>query len=406
MGSLSLLTLVELIGAASVAILVVGALRIPLRYVAGAQAAYWLWLMVPASTIAALLPPPARLLGIPKAVEPGELSHAVTGAVVALTGTSAPMRYAALLAALWVAGAAIMIVLAAYRQRAFVRSLGSLTSLPDGTYRSTSVMEPMVVGMFRPRVILPADFEARYTREERALVLAHERAHVRRGDSLTSAIATGWLCLFWFNPLMYWAIGRLRLDQELACDALALATTGAARRRYADALLKAQLAADSFRAVPAGCHWIARHPLKERVAVLKRPLPSTARRASGIALALTLIIWDSYAVWADGPLPRPPPGSFSSVAINTVAAQKPTLSYGLLAAPARINTDGCGESTAANTTFAAPSAARISRLSDCAAEQPTALAAEPLVAKSAKATSHMCPKSRARANALLKQKTA
>jgi beta-lactamase regulating signal transducer with metallopeptidase domain len=41
---------------------------------------------------------------------------------------------------------------------------------------------------------------------------------------------------------MYWAIGRLRFDQDLACDAIVLARTEAARRSNADVLLKTQLA--------------------------------------------------------------------------------------------------------------------------------------------------------------------
>jgi beta-lactamase regulating signal transducer with metallopeptidase domain len=204
--------------------------------------------------------------------------------------------------AVWAFGVAIMLAIAIARQRAFVKSLGKLSLLPNGTYRSAHAVEPMVVGALRPRVVLPADFESRYTGDERALVLAHEHAHVRRGDALTNAVATAWLCLSWFNPLMHWAIGRLRFDQELACDALVLAATGTGRRRYADALLKTQLAADSIAtAVPAGCHWQATHPLAQRIAALKRPLPGVMGRWLGTALVCTLISSGSYATWAVRP---------------------------------------------------------------------------------------------------------
>ncbi len=91
-------------------------------------------------------------------------------------------------------------------------------------------------------------------------MLAHERAHLLRRDVFVNAVAAGWLCVFWFNPLMYWAIGRLRLDQELACDAVALARTGAARHCYADALLKTQLASESGWQMPIGCRWHSGHP--------------------------------------------------------------------------------------------------------------------------------------------------
>ncbi len=283
----ALFSLVVLTVAASVSILVVALLRAPLRHATGAQAAYWLWLMVPSSAVAALLPAPSSALA----------TIAVPARVLALAGASAPARYAVIGLLVWAAGASLMLAYAMHRQRAFERSLGSLTSLPDGAYQSASVVEPMLVGAWRPRVVLPADFEARYTQEERALVLAHERAHLRRGDALANAVASGCLCLSWFNPLMYWAVAQFRFDQELACDASVLAATGTARRRYADALLKAQLAADSVRFVPAGCAWRSSHRLKQRIAVLKRPLPGYMRRAAGVLMAVTCIGSGSYVAW-------------------------------------------------------------------------------------------------------------
>jgi bla regulator protein blaR1 len=283
-------SLVVLTVAASVSVLVVGLLRTPFRRVAGAQAAYWLWLTVPSSALAALLPAPSDSWVLATIALPARL--------MALAGASAPARYAVIGLLVWAAGASLMLVFAVYRQRTFERSLGSLTSLPNGAYQSVTVAEPMLVGAWRPRVVLPADFEMRYTLEERELVLAHERAHLRRGDALANAVASGCLCLSWFNPLMYWAVGQFRFDQELACDASVLAATGTARRQYAGALLKAQLAADSVRFVPAGCSWRSSHRLKQRIAVLKRPLPSYVRRASGVLLALTCISSGSYVAWA------------------------------------------------------------------------------------------------------------
>lgn len=282
--------LLELTTATSVAVVLVGVLRTPLRRIAGARAAYGLWLMVPLSTLTLLLPtPPQPFIPAAEAVGTVLADPGLDGQAIAL--------------AVWAFGTVIMLSVAIARQRAFVRSLGKLSLLPNGTYQSAAAIEPMVVGALRPRVILPADFARRYTRDERALVLAHERAHVRRGDALTNAIATGWLCLSWFNPLVHWAIGWFRFDQELACDALVLAATGTARRRrYADALLKTQLAADSVSAaLPAGCHWQSTHPLTQRIAALKRPLPGALRRSLGTALVCTLISSGSYAAWAVRP---------------------------------------------------------------------------------------------------------
>jgi hypothetical protein len=176
--------------------------------------------------------------------------------------------------------------------------LRNVTAAGDGTYRSASVVGPVLVGIWRSRIVLPINFETLYSPEERPLVLAHEEAHKKRFDVLVNAIATVWLCLFWFNPLMYWAVARLRFDQELACDASVLVGLDTGRRRYAEALLKTQLAADSAWRMPIGCHWQSSHPLKERVAMLKHPLPGVLRRLSGVALTFVLIMSGSYVAWA------------------------------------------------------------------------------------------------------------
>jgi bla regulator protein blaR1 len=272
--------------ASSAAIVLIGLLRMPLRNLFGAQAAYWVWLVVPAGVLAVLLPAPSHPL------EFGTLTRATVAAV--------PESGVAIAVLIWAIGTLAMVVLAMHRQRAFVRSLG-LASLPNGTYQSAAIVEPMLIGAWRPRVVVPVDFESRYTREERVLVLAHERAHVERGDALANAVAVAWLCLSWFNPLAHWAIGWFRFDQELACDARVLAATGIARRRYAVALLKTQLSADAFGAVPAACHWRSGHPLTARIALLKRPSPSHVRRMVGVALTFALVVSTGYVAWASQP---------------------------------------------------------------------------------------------------------
>jgi beta-lactamase regulating signal transducer with metallopeptidase domain len=292
--------------ASSIAIVLVGALRKPLRHAVGVRAAYWQWLLVPASVFAVLLPAPVHSIRIMTESLPRPVGAAFSSAMFSVSVAGASSHYLVTGLAIWLLGSSAMLTWLVRRQRVFVRSLGSLTREPDGVYRSGSIVAPLVIGAWRARVVVPTDFEARYNPEERILMLAHERAHLARRDAAINVFALGWLCLAWFNPLMYWALGRLRFDQELACDALVVAGTNTARRRYADALLKTQLANESSWLMPAGCHWQSIHPLKERIAMLKYPSPGLARRMGGIALSVGLTIAGSYAVWAAQPeLPLP-----------------------------------------------------------------------------------------------------
>ena len=299
--SQAIVLLVNLTIATSIVVSFVGASRRLLRRIVGPQAAYWLWLMIPGSALAVMLPRPSQTFGLSAWAVPQSVNHTLASAVAAWTESDASLTSDGIAALVWAVGAAVMLAVTVHRQQTFVRSLRPFGWSND-TCRSHCVAEPVLVGAWDPWIVLPADFEARYTPEERALVLAHERAHVQRGDASANAIATGWLCLFWFNPLMYWAVRRFRFDQELACDARVLATTGAVRRSYAKALLKVQLTVDSVEPLPIGCHWRSGHPLRERIETLKCPLPGASRRTVGVFMVMMIIVSGSFATWAMQPV--------------------------------------------------------------------------------------------------------
>jgi hypothetical protein len=90
----------------------------------------------------------------------------------------------------------------------------------------------------------------------------------------------------------------LRIDQELACDATVVA--GAIPRGdYAKALLKSQIVA---KALPVGCNWPgSQHPLIERIVLLKRKPPGTARRLAGMSLVLLAATSAGLGAWAAQP---------------------------------------------------------------------------------------------------------
>ncbi|MGA8277092.1 MAG: M56 family metallopeptidase [Rhodanobacteraceae bacterium] len=268
--------------------------RTPVRRRFGAQTAYLLWLCVPVAGLAALFPAPVPV------------DRAVAVMLPALTHgpTASAMPHAALdpaiwLFGLWLSGVGASVALMVRQQVDFVRAIGRVSRSAEGLWQSTrTATGPALVGALRPRIVLPADFAIRYTPRERDLILAHERTHRSRGDAQANALAAALRCLLWFNPLVYLAMSRFRLDQELACDAAVIARFPGARRTYAGAILKTQLDA---HALPVGCHWHAGHPLKERIAMLKSPLPGRARRACGLLFVCILGASASYVAWATQP---------------------------------------------------------------------------------------------------------
>jgi TonB family protein len=151
-------------------------------------------------------------------------------------------------------------------------------------------------------IVLPADFETRYSDEQQTLMLAHERMHIVRGDLHANALTAAMRCVFWFNQLLHAAARHFRQDQELACDLRVIARHPHARRAYGEAMFKTQLA---LHPLPLGCHWLAgdnrSHPLKERIAMLKQPVPSLTRWAGGAVLVVALAFGVGFAAWSSQP---------------------------------------------------------------------------------------------------------
>jgi len=290
-----MVSLLEATAASTLAILLVMALRIPLRRHFGATAAHALWVCVPLACLAVLLP--ARQAETHWALPQVTVLQPTPAAIVEANVSWSVLP--AWLLALWSAGVLFMVARLAMQQRRFTRAVGPVTEAAPGVMRaSASVGLPAACGVLRPRILLPADFDHRYTEAERALVLCHERLHIRRGDLFGNLLAALLRSLFWFNPLMHLASRLHRLDQEFACDAAVIARHPGERRRYGEAMLKAHLAGIPL---PVGCHWTYHHPLKERIAMLKHPLRSRTRRFAAAALVMLMVAGTGIAAWAAQP---------------------------------------------------------------------------------------------------------
>jgi beta-lactamase regulating signal transducer with metallopeptidase domain len=287
----------------TVAIVVVIGCRVHLRRYAGASLAYMSWLLIPvlivAFLIAKIVPATPIELPMPSAIKAPPI---LTSSVRSVTQTG--LDAVQVLLAIWLIGMCVVAVWFAMRQYRFVQSLGWLTS-DQPTCTAIPVLRaaftsagPIVFGLFKPRIVIPADFYERYSHEERRLVIAHELAHVRRGDIYTNTFAVFLQIIFWFNPLVHWAASRMRFDQELACDALVLRSVSHRldqTKTYVSAVLKAALPANG---APLACHWQFRHPLNERIISMTALKPrEISRRLAQIGLTVVALA-SCYAVLA------------------------------------------------------------------------------------------------------------
>jgi beta-lactamase regulating signal transducer with metallopeptidase domain len=263
----------------------------------GAGWAYALW-AVPALRL--LLPPLPRLLpelSLPAAVV--NIPATVVGGAAPLPVEAGSGQWLPLILAVWAGGAVIFLVLQWLSYRAFLHRLEgnarpARPPLQAGIEALVSdvVDGPLAMGLLHPRIVLPADFERRYSPDERRLALAHEVTHHRRGDIWWNLAATLVLAANWFNPIAWVAYRAFRADQELACDAAVAASASATERcDYARALVKSA----SRPGLIAACALNSASQLKRRLRMMRGHRVSQVRSAGGVA-ALSAVAFAGFTV--------------------------------------------------------------------------------------------------------------
>lgn len=280
------------------------ALRNTLRAVFGSIVAYYVWLMVPIALLAVMLPvrgpAPSYLTSVGAMLPFSRGGGTPIGSSDLLTVTLALWA--------WAAGACSALLILLWQQVRFVRGLTIVARRNGILYAQHVPAGPLVIGIVHPQIVVPLDFEDRYTATEQEVVITHERMHVRRGDPIANAICALLRCALWFNPLVHFAISRFRFDQELACDEAVIRQNPLSQRSYANAMLKAHLANTEL---PFACHWPSRHPLNVRIIMLKKSQLPRRRRALGSLVTGLAVVAIGYGTWAAQPgepvTRRPPP---------------------------------------------------------------------------------------------------
>jgi beta-lactamase regulating signal transducer with metallopeptidase domain len=290
--------IVQNMAAASLVMLVVLAVRLPVARAFGAGWAYALWLL---PLLRLLLPP---LPALPFSAEMPALEI-----LVPVTAAAAPALAAAgdggfwlpLLLAVWAGGAAAFLIFHFLAYRGFLTRL-SLASRSAGAYRGVPLIEseavegPVAVGLLDRRIVVPADFAVRYSEAERRLAAEHEYVHHRRGDIWWNLAALAVLALNWFNPVAWIAFFAFRADQELACDAAVAGRAGGGERHdYARALIKSA----SRPGAIAVCPLNSADQLKRRLKMMKEHRVSRLRTLGG-ATALVVLAGAGISLAAPG----------------------------------------------------------------------------------------------------------
>lgn len=165
---------------------------------------------------------------------------------------------------------------------------------------SPEIASPQVSGGWRLVVLWPA--HATLSADEAELALAHELAHLKRGDLLLGWIPALAARLFFFHPLLRWAMREYALNREAACDALAVEQQRIAPQDYGRLLLRLGVA-HPLHAGLAGASPTF-HNLKRRLTMLQQTSAAMPRHRGWLLVALVALIGVlPYRVVADAAQP-------------------------------------------------------------------------------------------------------
>jgi beta-lactamase regulating signal transducer with metallopeptidase domain len=223
----------------------------------------------------------------------------------------APWDWQPVVGLLWAAGAIGVVCLALGRVRGFHRLLRHTKAAPAEWYLEAApiaarlglrrmpairllpgAVAPLLwAGFGRTVLLLPTRLATQLDSQRRAALIAHEMAHLRRGDHFVRWLEIIVTALFWWHPVVWFARRELREAEEQLCDAWVVWVLPDARRAYASALVDTVDYLNEFSpnrlALPPLASGLGEvRNLKRRIVMIMRG--SVPRRLTRLALAFGL----------------------------------------------------------------------------------------------------------------------
>lgn len=148
---------------------------------------------------------------------------------------------------IWAAGVCVMLL---YALVSYVRlriRVRAAVRLYDSVFLCEFIDTPFILGVVRPRIYIPYGMGE----ELREPVLAHEKAHLKRGDYFWKVLGYILLSVYWFHPLCWAAYVLFCKDIELACDERVIRNYDFHQKKmYAEALLECSVKRHSVAVCP------------------------------------------------------------------------------------------------------------------------------------------------------------
>ncbi|HYW31750.1 MAG TPA: TonB-dependent receptor plug domain-containing protein [Gemmatimonas sp.] len=194
-------------------------------------------------------------------------------------------------AGLWLAASmtGMLVLYGVYRRVRLSADRWSRERLLGMDVRVSQDAGPAVVGLRPMEIVVPSWILAR-DRDDQQLVLMHEAEHVRARDPLLLLAGCVAVAAMPWNPLLWYALARLRLAVELDCDRRVL-LRGASPVRYGSLLLDISVHPSTLASALPALSYSASHLERRLLAMTTRASRyALPRRALGGTIAAALLL--------------------------------------------------------------------------------------------------------------------
>jgi uncharacterized protein (TIGR03435 family) len=245
-------------------------------------------------------------------------------AVAAVVPAAPPMPWLRWAVAIWLVGASLLSVrlLGGWAMAArlrwtatrpapleWIQTVERLSRRAVGLRISAMVSSPVVIGAWRPLILVPVGMLTGLPAAQVEALLMHELAHIRRHDYLINLLQSVAEALLFYHPAVWWVSSHIRTERERCCDDAAVALSG-------DVMTYVNALAELVGTRPMRLAAVAANggSLADRIArLLGESRPAASRR--GTAMAAVLLAAAAFGVYAqETPLPK---FQVASVKLNT-----------------------------------------------------------------------------------------
>ncbi len=156
---------------------------------------------------------------------------------------------------------------------------------------SNEIGSPSVIGLFKPKVVIPRQFIEQFSLEQLEPIVLHEMAHIQRRDTWISMLQELIAVIFWWSPIVRILNKRIHIDRELACDLRAAKQIS--NKQYAQSLVDcARIMITQKRSILAMGLFSQKKELLQRVDQVLRSrkvMQPSLWLVSGVCLSLSLV---------------------------------------------------------------------------------------------------------------------